>query len=168
MEFSFDVEKLESAIIDESVDRLISEREIKNLVKLEVEKRIDAIFAGAVHEQINAAIDKAVTDGFHRHFQAVSPFGVPTGKPTSIANMLEVSVQEYWATKVSPSTGSPSNFSDAITRAERVMMQICTKEFEAHTRKMAADTLVGVKDLLLQSFTKSAEHTLRELVNVKA
>lgn len=165
----FDIEKIEKAIVEEVADRLVGEDEISNLVRHEVMKRVDAIWANTVEGQIREVIDGAVRDGFNRPYTKVDSFGRPAGVPTTIGAELEKMIAGYWNARVD-TKGEPcfNTYTPTTTRAEWVMMQIVAKDFVGTMQQHVANVGGALKDNLRRELHGTVDRLISDVFRVKS
>lgn len=161
-------EELKKVIVDQVVDELVHSDGISGIVTHEVTKRIDKIFDEQVEKIIEASVKKAIDEGFERQYQRVNSWGQAEGEPTSISKELERLINTYWSDKVDARSGKVSSGYGAITRAEFVMMQICSDDFSGKMKQAAADITGDLKDGLRAKLMQNTNSILDDLFRVKS
>ena len=101
-------EDLKKAIVDKAADQILRhDDELSGMVRAEVQRRVEKIFAERANAEIQATIDQAVKNGFDLEYCRVDNWGRPEGEKTTIRKQLDASIQGYWTTKVDARTGKP-------------------------------------------------------------
>lgn len=163
-------EDLKAAIVAKASDELLREGEdLSGMVRDEVKKRVDKIFAERATQQIQVAIDAAVAKSFEQEYRKVTAFGEPEGQPTTIRKELERTVSSYWSAKVEPRTGKTSSSDyNTVTRAEYLMTQVCAEDFTAGLKNSVLSVTGALKDGLRNQLAKQMDGMLDELFRIKS
>lgn len=171
-----DPQKLEKMIVQEAASQLLSEPEedggdrfsrLLSDIRKEVNARIDRLFAESADAMISEALDKAIKDGFEREYNKLTAWGEREGEPTTISKELEKIVSRYWSEKVD-GRGKPSDGYGAITRAERLMTEICAEDFSKSMKGAVLDVTGALKDGLRNQIAAQVDGMLSELFKVKS
>ena len=167
---NFNEDDLKPAIIAAAVDQLLAnDADLSRLVSKEVASRLDKIFVDRAQNQIEAAIDDAIKDGFDREYQRVTQWGDPEGAKTTIRAQLEKIVGGYWNSVVNAKTGKPSTSScDGVTRAEYLMTQICAQDFSDGMKSSVINVTGALKDGLRNQLGKQMDAMLADLFHIKS
>ena len=162
-----DQDKLQAAIVTAAVNQLLGTEDFDGIVKKAIESRIDRLFAERVSAQINAAIDRAIEEGFEREYRPVNSFGTPVGTATTIRRELEQSITGYWTTRVDQN-GKPTTdtYGDPLTRAEWLMTKAVGEDFAKMVRQNAVNVTGGLKDAMRGELRKNLDVVLGELFRV--
>lgn len=139
-------EKIEAAIVDEAVHKLIGDDDLYGRVQRGVDERINKLFADRVDALLSEAIDKIVKDGFEREYRKTDGFGRQVGEPTSIAKELEALVANYWQDRVDRSGKKSDSSYGTTSRAEWMMMQICADDFSKEMKQHTVNVAGALKD----------------------
>lgn len=141
-----DQTKIEAAIVDEAVTRLINDDDLYARVKSGIDARIDKLFQERVSALVTEKVEAVTKDGFERSYTKVDSFGRPTGDPTSISKELERLIHNYWDQRVDRS-GRPTDSSySSSTRAEWMMAQICADDFSKEMKQHVVNVAGTLKD----------------------
>ena len=161
---------LTAAIVEKATDEILRrDDDLSDMVRQEVKKRVDAIFAERATRQIQAAIDEAVAKSFEQEYRRVTAFGEPEGAPTTIRKELERTVSSYWSAKVEPRTGKPASSDyNAVTRAEYLMTQVCAEDFTAGLKQSVNNVTGALKDGLRNQLAMQMDTLLNQLFNIKS
>lgn len=161
---------LKDAIVQKAADEILrQDDDLSEMIRQEVKKRLDAIFADRAEAQIQAEIDSAIQAGFEREYHRVTAWGEPDGPSTSIRKELEKLVSGFWSTKVDSKSGKPTDSSySSVTRAEYLMTQICAKDFSDEMKTHALNVTGALKDGLRAQLAKSMDAMLDSLFHVKS
>lgn len=168
---NFNEEEITASVIERVSDEILCSSDgIERSVKVEVNRRIDNIFAEIVESQIRSTIDDTIQEGFDRSYQAVDNFGSPTGDPTTIREKLVKITEKYWQEWVNTKgkVVARDSYGDHITRAEYVMIQICGKDFSKTLEQETVNVTAALKDGLRAELKKWTDSTLNELFRVKS
>lgn len=162
---------IEEAVIARVCDQIMDEWQWREQAREALAKRIDAAFKNGVDEVVDAAISKAVADGFdHEYRKAVDVFGKAAGETTTVRAELAKLVSGYWTQKVDK-YGKPvssDTYGDKITRAEWHMTQVCAADFTAAMKQEAVNVTAALKDGLRKELRASTDKMLSELFRVKS
>jgi len=161
---------LKKAIVERvSYDILRQDDDLSDMVRSEVQKRIQKIFSDRAEIEIENAIKSAISCAFDSEYQSVTGWGQPDGPTTTIRKRLEKTVSGYWQTKVDPKTGKPSG-SDygSVTRAEYMMTQICAEDFSTAMKQSALNVTGALKDGLRKQIGLQMDDMLDNLFRVKS
>lgn len=163
-------EDLKTAIVAKATDEILRhDDDLTDMVRQEVKKRVDAIFAERATKQIQEAIDAAVSSSFEQEYRRVTAFGEPDGAPTTIRKELERTVSGYWSAKVDPRTGKPASSDyNAVTRAEYLMTQVCAEDFTAGLKQSVNNVTGALKDGLRNQLAIQMDTMLTQLFNIKS
>ena len=161
---------LKAAIVEKATDEILRrDDDLSCMVRQEVKKRVDAIFAERATAQIQEAIDSAVANSFEQEYRKVTVFGEPDGAPTTIRKELERTVSAYWSAKVEPRTGKPASSDyNAVTRAEYLMTQVCAADFSAGLKDSVINVTGALKDGLRNQLAAHMDNMLADLFRVKS
>lgn len=162
---------LKKAIVEKAADQILQhDDELSGMVRAEVQRRVEKIFAERANAEIQDTIDKAVKNGFDLEYCRVDNWGRPDGEKTTIRKQLDASIQGYWTTKVDARTGKPdsSGYGDKTTRAEYLMTQICAAGFSEEVKKHAVAVTAHLKDGLRGELANAMDRILNELFHVKS
>lgn len=163
-----DREKIEAAIVQQAVDQIISDDDLYERVKRDIDARTDKLFATRAAEKINATIDDVITAGFDRPFQKRDAFGGAKGEETTIRAELERIVGGYWNTKVD-GQGKPTDSSyNTVTRAEWLMTKICAEDFQKEVKGYAVSVTGALKDGFRRELSETINRLLSELFHVRS
>ncbi len=163
-------EDLKAAIVAKAADEILRhDDDLTEMVRQEVQSRVDKIFADRATQQIQQAIDEAVAKSFEQEYRRVTAFGEPHGEPTTIRKELEKTVGSYWSAKVDPRTGrAASSDYNAVTRAEYLMTQVCAEDFTAGLKSSVLNVTGALKDGLRNQLAKHMDGMLDELFRIKS
>lgn len=163
-------EDLKNAIVQQASDQILQDSDdLSGLIGKEVRARLDKIFVDRANDQIQAAIDAAVSNSFEREYRRVTQFGEPEGQPTTIRKELEKTVGNYWSAKVDSRTGKSTDSSfNAVTRAEYLMTQVCAEDFTAGLKNSVLSVTGALKDGLRNQLAKQMDGMLDELFRIKS
>jgi len=141
-----DQAKIEAAIIEQAVDRLISDDDIYSRVKRDIDARVDKLFANGVSDMITEKVTEITKSGFEREYRKVDSFGKPIGEPTSISQELERLIKGYWGARVDRN-GKPTDSSySSVSRAEWMMTQLCADDFGNAMKQHVVNVGGALKD----------------------
>lgn len=142
-----DQAKIEQAIIDQAVDKMIGDDDLYGRVKKGIDARIDKLFANEVQSLITQTIEKLTKEGFDRLYCKTDSFGRPVGEPTSISKELETLLHNYWTQRVNSRGESVENGTyNSVSRAEWTMSQICADEFSKELKQHVVNVAGSLKD----------------------
>lgn len=142
-----DQSKIEKAIVDQAVDRIIGDDDLYARVKSGVDARIDKLFADRAETLIAETVEKITREGFDREYRKVDSFGRPTGAPTSISKELEGLLHNYWDQRVDRNGKKADSSSyNTVSRAEWTMSQICADEFSKELKQHVVNVAGSLKD----------------------
>lgn len=161
---------LKAAIVQKAADEILKESDdLSEMISAEVKHRVDVIFKARADEQLAAAVDAAISNGFDLEYQRVNSWGQPEGEKTSIRKQLDKMVGCYWSERVEPRTGKPTDSSYTFTtRAEYLMTQICAKDFTENLKSSALSVTGALKDGLRIQLAKQMDQMLDGLFHVKS
>lgn len=164
-----DREKIEAAIVREAASKIISDDDLYERVKRDVNARVENLFASRVEAQITSVIDDVVRGGLDRAYQRHDGFGRPIGEPTSIAKEIEKRVDGYWHRRVD-SAGKPtdSTHNSTGTRAEWLMAKMCADDFQKEMKQHAVNATGALKDGLRRELHGLVNRLLAELFYVRS
>ncbi len=162
------VERIESAIVQEVIEKIISDDDLWTRVKDGINTRIDALWANTVEARVATLVDQAVTSGFDHAYQKVDQFGRAKGERTTIAAELDRLISSYWIERVDRS-GKPSDSSySTTTRAEWMMVQICGEKFAETMKQHVVNVGGAVKDHFRKELDRTVNSLLSEVFHVKS
>lgn len=161
---------LKDAIVAKAADQLLSDQDdLGGMVRVEINKRIDAMFAAGVRDRINDAINETIRNGFDREYQRIDQWGEPKGPKTSIRTELAKIVEGYWNTRVEVKSGKPTDsIYNSCTRAEYVMTTICAEDFSEAMKTSALNVTGALKDGLRTQLARHMDQMLDGLFRVKS
>lgn len=162
---------LKKAIVEKAAYQILQhDEELSGMVRAEVQRRVEKIFAERAAAQIQETIDQAIRTGFDMEYCRVNSWGQAEGEKTTIRKQLDASVQGYWTAKVDPRTGKPDSgsYGDKTTRAEYLMTQICAAGFSEEVKKHAVSVTAHLKDGLRGELANAMDRILNELFHVKS
>lgn len=163
-----DREKIEALIVKQAASEIISDDDIYERVKRDIDARVEALFASRVEAKIGDVIDAAVKDGFERPYRKVDSFGRPTGEPTTISAELERVISGYWNQRVGRD-GKPSESTySSSTRAEWLMAKICAEDFEKSVKQFAINVTAQLKDGFRAELNGTVNRILSDLFHVRS
>lgn len=162
-------EKIEAAIVDQAVHKLIGDDDLYDRVRRGVDDRINKLFAERVDTLIADAVAKIVREGFDRTYQKTDSFGRPRGEPTSISKELESLVAGYWTQRVDRNgKKTDDTYSGTTTRAEWMMMQICSDQFSAELKQHTVNVAGALKDHFRSVLNDHIAVMLSDVFHVKS
>jgi len=163
-------EEVQKAIVEKVADDILNrDHDLGAMVRDEVKKRMDKIFADKAQAQIELAISEAVQGSFDREYQRVTAWGEADGPKTTIRAELLKTVDGYWAARVNARNGTLSTSSyDSVSRAEYVMTQVCAKEFTETMRESALQVTGALKDGFRGQMAKHMDELLDSLFKIKS
>lgn len=161
---------LKAAIVEKAADEILRESdELSGVIKDEVKRRVDVIFKARAEEQLTAAVDSAIANGFDLEYQRVNNWGQPEGEKTTIRKQLDKMVSSYWSERVEPRSGKPTDSTYTFTtRAEYLMTQICAKDFTENLQSAANSVTGALKDGLRIQLAKQMDQMLDGLFRIKS
>lgn len=163
-----DREKIEAAIVREAAASIVSDDELYERVKRDIDARVDKLFASRVDAKITEAIDGAIRAGLDHSYQKRDNFGRATGEPTTVSAELERMIGGYWNTRVG-SDGKPSDSSyNTVTRAEWLMTKICAEDFQKEVKQYAINVTGQLKDGFRRELGETVNRVLSELFHVRS
>ena len=163
-----DREKIEAAIVREAADQIISDDALYERVKRDIDARTEKLFATKAAARIEGVIDEVIISGFDRPFQRRDAFGGAKGDQTTIRAELERIVGGYWNERVDKQ-GKPSASSyNTITRAEWLMMKICSDDFKEEVKSYAVNVTGALKDGFRRELSETVNRLLSELFHVRS
>lgn len=167
---NIDEQDLKDAIVQKAADEILrQDDDLSEMIRQEVKKRLDAIFAERAEAQIQAEIDSAIQAGFEREYHRVTAWGEPDGPSTSIRKELEKLVSGFWNTKVDSKSGKPTDSSySSVTRAQYMMTQICAEDFSDQMKQSAMNITGALKDGLRNQLAVHMDQMLENLFRVKS
>ena len=166
---NLDEDKLHAAIVAQAADDLLSSMDgCRSMIREEVAKRLDKIFAERATAEIEATVAAAVNDGFDREYAKVDTFGRADGPKTTIRKELGHIVSGYWSEKVDKYGKPGGSSSVAVPRAEWLMAQICAKDFSDNMRQAAVSVTAALKDGFRAQLAAQVDGLLDELFRVKS
>ena len=139
-------EKIEAAIVEQVVHKLIGQDELYERVRRGIEDRINKVFAERVDGLLADVVANIVKEGFEREYRKADSFGRPTGEPTSIAKELEQLVSGYWTERVDRNGKKTDSSYSSTSRAEWMMMQICADDFSKEMKQHTVNVAGALKD----------------------
>jgi cation transport regulator ChaB len=157
---------IEKAIVETAVNEVLGRWDPHKGIDAEIKKRIDKLFTERAEQQITAAINQAIEDGFDREYRRVDSWGQPQGQPTTIRKQLEDSISDYWNKKVD-SNGKPTDSTyNGTTRAQYVMVKACGEDFHKLVQQNAINVTAELKDALRAQLRGFVDETLKNLFKV--
>lgn len=165
----FDTEEMKVLIVEKASRSFIEDDDLWEMVKKNLDTRVDKLFAERAAYAVSEAVDAAVRDGFDRAYQPVDSYGTKRGEPTTIRDELNRLVHSYWSERVDKS-GRPAVTSqhNAITRAEYLMAQICANDFSEKIVQAAVSVTAALKDGFRVQLAAHVDGLLDELFRVKS
>jgi len=160
--------RIEQAIVEEAVEKFISDEDLYIRVKQGIEDRIDQLFQKSAETQINAAINEAIQQGFEREYRKVDPFGHPVGDKTTIKAELERMIGGYWNTRVDKNGKPTESHYNAISRAEWMMTQLVAADFSGEMKQHIVNLGGALKDKLRAELHTTVNKLLSETFNVNS
>lgn len=162
-------EKIESAIVREAANKIISDDALYERVKKDIDARVDRLFASRVDAEITAAIDDAIKAGFDREYTKRDSFGRATSHPTTISKELERMIGGYWSQRVD-GAGKPtdSTYTTTHTRAEWLMGKMCAADFEKEMKQHVVNVGGALKDHLRAELGRTVNSLLSEVFKVNS
>lgn len=166
MAIELDNEKIMAAVVDKIADDFLSnEAEISDRVAKKINAQIDAIFLKKVEPRINAELDRALGDCFHREFQKTTAWGERDGETTTISKELEKLMSGYWAEKVNEA-GKPCNYGK-MTRAEYTMAKVTGEDFKDQMHRYLVQGAAALKDGLRAQMRGQIDEMIGKLFRVQ-
>jgi hypothetical protein len=161
-------EKIEAAIIEQAVQEIVSDKDVYDRVKIEIENRINAIFQKSSEKQIANAVEAAIKQGFDHAYCKVDYLGRPVGSPTTVAAELNRMINGYWNQPVDKQ-GKPtdSSYSSFGTRAEWTMAQLVADDFKGNMKQHIVNLGGALKDALRISLHETVNKLLSEVFYVR-
>ena len=167
MSIQIDNDKIMAAVVEKVADEFMrTESDLFAAVEKEINKKIDALFVASVEPRIQAELDKALTDCFHREFQKRTAWGEADGETTTISKELENLMSGYWAETVDEK-GKASSYSK-LTRAEFTMAKVLGHDFHEHTKKYLIQSAAWLKDGMRTHLREEVDKMLANLFHVKS
>lgn len=165
---NFDEAEMKQLIAERAAEGFMRDDDIWEMVKSDIDMRIDRLFADRADAAIREIIDKAINDGFERTYQSVDAFGRKNGAPTTIRKELERLIGDYWSDRVDKSGNPTSSSYGSTSRAEYIMAQVCAKDFSDQMKLAAVSVTAGLKDGFRAQLAKHVDGLLDELFRVKS
>lgn len=167
MGIEIDNDKIMAAVVDKVADEFMrTESDLFNAVEAKINKKIDALFVKSVQPRIQAELDKALADCFHREFQKTTPWGEADGPPTSISRELERLMSGFWAQKVDKD-GKETSYGN-LTRAEFTMAKVLGDDFNKQTERYLIQSAAWLKDGVRDHLRGEVDKMLANLFHVKS
>lgn len=141
-----DQDRIEKAIVEDAVSRLIGDDDLYGRVKRGVDARLDKLFADEVADLIKSTVADITKQGFDREYRRYDGFGKPVGEPTSISKELERLISDYWTVRVDRGGKPTSDSYNTTSRAEWMMLQICADDFSKEMKQHVVNVAGALKD----------------------
>jgi hypothetical protein len=141
-----DQTKIEAAIVNEAVDKFVTDDELYTRIRDGINQRIDKVFADKVSTVITDAVERIVGEGFERNYRKADAFGKPVGEMTSISKELEGIVSSYWTDRVDRNGKKTDSSYSSMSRAEWMMAQICADDFSKEMKQHVVNVGGALKD----------------------
>lgn len=161
-------EKIEALIVREAAERIISDDDLYERVKRDIDARVDKIFATRVEAKIAETVDRIAQEGFDRPFRKSDGFGRPAGEPTTISKELEALVSGYWNERVGRDGKPKSDNYNTTSRAEWLMTKICAEDFEKEVKQHAVNVTGFLKDAFRAELQETVNRVLADLFRVRS
>ena len=160
---------IKAAIVQRASDEILNDIDLSEMIRKDVQRRIDNIFHATAEKQIEAMVADAINAGLNREYQRVNQWGEPVGEVTTIKQSLDRIVNGYWSEKVEPKTGKrASSDYNAVTRAEYIMTTVCAESFTDQMKSMTLSIAGHMKDGLRSEIARTVDGMLGELFRVKS
>lgn len=167
MSIQIDNDKIMAAVVDKVAEEFMrTEGDLYDAVNAKIGKKIDALFTKSVEPRIQAELDKALADCFHREFQKTTAWGERDGEPTTISKELERLMSGFWAETVDDK-GKPSNYAK-LTRAEYTMAKVLGDDFNKQTERYLIQSAAWLKDGVRAHLRGEVDKMLANLFHVKS
>ena len=163
-----DREKIEAAIVREAAQSIISDDDLYERVKRDIDARVDNLFASRVEAKLSEVIDSTIREGFDRQYTKRDSFGRPVGEPTSIRQELERLVGGYWNTRVDRNGKPTTDGYHTTTRAEWLMATICAEDFQKAVKEHAVNVTGQLKDGFRRELHETVNRLLSDLFHVRS
>ncbi len=159
-------DEITNAVVDKVADAFMREdTDLYSAVEQRINKKIDDIFVRSVEPRIQAEIDKALTDCFHREYQKTTAWGEKKGQTTTISKELEKLMGNYWAENVNEK-GETSGYGK-FTRAEYVMAKVTGEDFSKQMERYIIQSAAALKDGMRVQLRASVDEMLAKLFHVQ-
>jgi len=160
---------IKAAIVQRASDEILNHIDMTEMIRKDVQGRIDKIFHANAEKQIEAMVADAIKDGLNREYQRVNNWGEPVGEVTTIKQSLDRIVSGYWTEKVDPKTGKKASSDyNAVSRAEYIMTTVCADSFSDQMKTMTLSIAGHMKDGLRSELARQVDAMLGELFRVKS
>lgn len=141
-----DQNRIEKAIVEDAVSRLISDYDLYSRVQRGIDERLNKLFADEVSVLIQQTVADITKQGFDHEYRKYDGFGKPVGEPTSISKELERLISNYWTVRVDRSGKPTDNSYGSTSRAEWMMLQICADDFSKEMKQHVVNVSGALKD----------------------
>lgn len=162
------IEKIQSAIVADAVDKIIGDDDLWRRVKDGIEARINAAWSNTVEAKVTSLVEQAVADGFDRAYRKVDQFGRAQGELTTVGKELNRLVADYWTQRVDRNGKPTDNSYSSTSRAEWMMVQICGDKFSETMKQHVVNVGGAVKDHFRAELNKTVNVLLSEVFHVKS
>jgi len=160
---------IKAAIVQRASDEILNNIDLTEMIRKDVQGRIDKVFNATAEKQIEAMVADAIKDGLNREYRRVNTWGEPVGEVTTIKQSLDRIVSGYWTEKVDPKTGrKASSDYNSVSRAEYIMTTVCAESFTDQMKSMTLSIAGHMKDGLRSELAKQVDAMLGELFRVKS
>lgn len=159
-------DEITAAVVERVADSFMREdHDLFAAVEARINKKIDDLFVKSVEPRIQAEIDKALTDCFHREYQRRTAWGEAEGETTTISKELEKLMSNYWAEKVDDK-GKVSSYGK-MTRAEWTMAKVTGEDFKEQMHRYVVQGAAALKDGMRATMRESVDVMLANLFHVQ-
>ena len=162
------LQQVEAAIVEQAVQKIISDDDLYSRVKTGLEARINKVFADRVSVLLNEKIEIIVKEGFNRSYCKSDGFGRPVGETTSISKEMEGLIQNYWQTRVGRDGKPTDSTYNSMTRAEWMMVQICADDFTKEMKQHVTNVGGALKDHFRGVLNNHVALMLSDVFHVKS
>lgn len=167
MAIEIDNGKILGAVVDKVAEEFMrTEGELFTQVEKRITKSIDALFVKSVEPRIQAVLDQALTDVFHKEYQKRTAWGENDGQTTTITKELEKLMSGFWAETVDEK-GKPSSYAK-LTRAEYTMAKVLGEDFNKQTERYLVQSAAWLKDGVRTHLRGEVDKMLGKLFHVKS
>jgi len=146
-ELGIDKVEIINRVIEIIADKVSSD------IEYDFKKSIKQKSEQIVEKRIGEIVDEATT----KAFQPITVWGEKKGEPTTIRDMLENNVQNWWSAKVDNS-GNPSTSYGGTPRAEwqaqKIVREVVTKEMQNELNAVIADAKVQLSKAMSDKLTE--------------
>ena len=165
MKVELNQERLEQAIIDQTVNEILGdEQDIYDRIRGEIDRQVTAALAKNLNSGIEKMLNEIMEKALDTEAQPVNIWGEREGKPTTIRAALHDRAQAFWQ-EIVDSKGEKASYGGR-PRYEHVLSIITAREFDTAVKQNIINVAGAIKDAVRADFYKAVDTQLNAFFKV--